>query len=92
VVTLARHDHPRRQHHQLGLSTGRQGLRDVQVHLIAVEVSIVRCSTTQVQPERRPVKDFDLVSHDAHLVQRRLTVEQDDVVVTEVPFDDRTDR
>ena len=56
----------------------------MQVHLVAVEVGVVGRRHRQVHPERRPVQHLDAVAHDGHLVQRRLPVEDDDVVVPQV--------
>ena len=64
------------------------GHRKKQVHLVAVEVGVVRRRDGQVQSERRVVQDFDAMRHDRHLVERRLAVEDDQVVVSQMSFDD----
>ncbi|GIX60902.1 uncharacterized protein BcabD6B2_03370 [Babesia caballi] len=61
------------------------GLRQVQVHLVAVKVRVVRLAYALVEPEGRPRHDPHPVGHDAHPVQRRLPVEEDHVPVPQVP-------
>ena len=56
------------------------------VHLVAIEVSIVRSCHRQVQAERGIWKHLDSVSHDRHLVERGLSIEEDIVTILEMPF------
>ena len=56
------------------------------VHLVAVKVSIVRCTVTNVEPKGPPVHHLCTVGHDGDLVQGRLSIEQNDVTVFHVPF------
>ncbi len=63
----------------------------MQVHLIAVEVGVVRRTDAQVEPEGASVHDPDAVPHHGHPVQRRLPVEQDHVPVDQLPLDDVVD-
>mmetsp|Transcript_10070 Transcript_10070/g.31758 ORF Transcript_10070/g.31758 Transcript_10070/m.31758 type:complete len:430 (+) Transcript_10070:3040-4329(+) len=84
LVGLRRH-HVARHHHQAGhLRLGRQRLRHVQVHLIAVEIRVVRRRHGQVEAEGGVAHHLHPVAHDGHLVQRRLPVEQHQVVVANV--------
>jgi len=59
----------------------------MQVHLIAVKIGIVRRGTRQIHAERRPGQHLDQMAHHAHLVQRRLPVEDNEVAVDHVPLD-----
>ena len=67
---------------------GRTHLRNVDVHFVSVEIGIVGRGAGEVQSERGVVEDADAVTHDGHLVQRRLAVEEDDVAVVDVALDD----
>mmetsp|Transcript_15419 Transcript_15419/g.31430 ORF Transcript_15419/g.31430 Transcript_15419/m.31430 type:complete len:224 (-) Transcript_15419:876-1547(-) len=60
----------------------------MEVHLVSVEVGVVRGRAGKVEAEGRPVEHLSPVAHNTHLVQTRLAVEDDDVVVPEVPLDD----
>ena len=62
-------------------------LRQVQVHLVAVEVSVVGGADALVEPEGPVFEDLRPVRHDREPVQRRLPVEQDDVAVDHVTLD-----
>ena len=62
-------------------------LRAVDVHLVAVKVRVVRRAHALVEPQGPPRHHPRAVSHDGHLMQRRLTVEQQHVAVVQVPFD-----
>ena len=63
-------------------------LRQVQVHLVAVKVGVVRRAHALVEAERAAGQHARAVAHDGHLVQRRLPVEEHDVAVHQVPLDD----
>ena len=75
--------------HQRGtLRCRRLGLRHVYVHLVAVEIGIVRRGCHQTETKRVSGHEPDAVRlHPVH-VETRLTVEHDDIVVGQVPFDD----
>ena len=75
TVRLTGNDDARTKHHLLGFGTGGETLRDVKVHLITIEIGIVRTSTTQVETEGGPIEYLGIVAHDTHLVKRRLTIE-----------------
>lgn len=66
----------------------RNALRDVHVHLVTVEVGILRAGCGDVETERRVGKDTHAVSLHRSLVKRRLAVEEHDVAVDEVAVDD----
>ena len=72
----------------LCLSSCFFGLQDVHVHFVTVEVGVVRRTDGRVHPESLSREDLDIVRHDTHLVQRRLSVEENDIAVAQVPFDD----
>lgn len=50
--------------------------------------SIVRVAHALVESKRAPLEDFGAVRHDADAVQRRLPIEEHDVVVDEVALHD----
>lgn len=60
----------------------------MKVHLITIEIGIVRTSTTQVETKGGPIKNLGIVTHDTHFVKRRLTIEEDDIPITQVTLDD----
>jgi len=74
-------------HEDSGLRARLFALQHVQVHLVAVEVRVVRRTDGEVETERLVGHDADLVGHHRHPVQRGLPVEQHDVAVDELPFD-----
>jgi hypothetical protein len=57
------------------------GLRQVQIHLVAVEVGIVRRAHALVKAEGAARHHARTVRHNRELVQRRLTVEEHHVAV-----------
>ncbi|GIX63994.1 CDP-glycerol:poly(glycerophosphate) glycerophosphotransferase, putative [Babesia caballi] len=59
-------------------------LREVQVHLVTVEVRIVGRGNREVQPEGREGQYLASVTHDTHFVQRGLTVKENEVTVLKV--------
>lgn len=61
-------------------------LGDVHVHLVSIKVCVVRRCDRQVQPEGGVRQDSHAVSHHGHLVQGRLTVEEDQVSIDQVTF------
>jgi hypothetical protein len=71
-------------HQDAGLGAGLLALQHVHVHLVAVEVGVVRRADAEVHAEGLAGHDADLVGHHAHAVQRGLPVEQHDVAVLEV--------
>lgn len=70
----------------LDLRPGLHALGHVQVHLVAVEIGVVRRRAGQVHPEGGPGQHLHPVSHHTHLVQRRLTIENYQVAVADVPL------
>ena len=54
------------------------------VHLVAVKVGVVRGRHRQIQPECRVGKHLHSVTHEGHLVQRGLSIENNVVVVAQV--------
>ncbi len=87
LVCLRRDDLPRGEMDVEDLCPGLHGLRDVQVHLVSVEVGVVRCGVAQVHAEGGPGQDANLVPHHTHLVERGLAVEHHQVAVADVALD-----
>ena len=54
-------------------------LRDVRIHLITIEICIVRASDEHVQTESLVGENLDPMRHHRHFVQRRLPVDQERV-------------
>ena len=44
-------------------------LGDVHIHLIAIEIGIVRASARQVQAKGGKIQNFHAMAHDGHFVQ-----------------------
>jgi len=80
LVGLWSDDLPRSQVNVENFGSSLHGLRHVQVHLVAVEVSVVRRSVTQVHSKCRPRQNLHLVTHHTHFVERGLTVENDLII------------
>ncbi|KAH3669375.1 hypothetical protein OGAPHI_001496 [Ogataea philodendri] len=79
--------------HQVhGLCTGLLCLWNVQVHLVSIEIGVVRSTNTLVQTERSPWPDLGEMAHDRQTVQRRLSVEQNDVSVLDVSLHNVSNR
>lgn len=57
------------------------------VHLVTIEISVVRSCDGQVESECRKRKHLDSMTHDGHLMQRWLPVEQDIVSILQVSLD-----
>lgn len=54
------------------------------VHLISVEVCIVRSGHREIQPESREGENFHTMTHEGHLMEGRLTVEYHIVIVLQM--------
>ena len=65
-------------------------LNHVQVHFVAVEVSVVWGTHSQVEPESVTFHDANFVNHHRHAVKRRLSVEDGNVSVDQVSLDEQT--
>src|SRR5215218_3944865 len=76
-VVAREHQHPR-----LGLGLG--GQRQVDRHLVAVEVRVERVADERVDLDRLALDQHRLERLDAQAVQRRREVEQDGVLVDEI--------
>jgi len=59
-------------------------LRNVKVHLITIEISIVWWTYSRIQAECSSVHQNNPVSHNGHSVQRRLTVEENNIIVSQL--------
>ena len=73
-------------HEDQRLGPGLVALQYVQVHLVAIEVSVVWRTDAQIEAEGLAGHHPDGVGHHGHAVQGRLPVEQDHVLVHEVPL------
>ena len=70
---------------EIMFSSGHLRLRKVCIHFITIKVSIVGFAVAVVQPhDLLPLEDPRLVSHNAGLVQGRLSVEQHGVTVLQM--------
>ena len=67
-------------------STRLFSLRYVHVHFIPIKVGVIRRTDCRVESEGLAFHNLDPVCHDAHAVQRRLTVEEHDIAVPEMPL------
>mmetsp|Transcript_9387 Transcript_9387/g.23364 ORF Transcript_9387/g.23364 Transcript_9387/m.23364 type:complete len:203 (+) Transcript_9387:4275-4883(+) len=61
-------------------------LPEMQIHLVAVEVSVVGRRHSEVESQRREGHDFDAVPHHGHLVQGWLPIEDDVIAIHHVPL------
>lgn len=86
LVVLWGHDLARHSHDLFDLCLCLVALRDVHIHLVAVEIGIVRRRHTQVKSESLERQDFDPMAHQRHLVKGGLPIEDDVVAVTNVPL------
>eukprot|EP00959_Pyramimonas_sp_CCMP1952_P413652 8667311-Pyramimonas_sp.AAC.3 len=74
-------------HHELErLRLGFYALRHMHVHLVAVEVGVVRARHRQVEAEGGVGHHAHAVAHDGHLVQRGLPVEEHHVPGLQMPL------
>jgi len=78
-------------HQQERFSSRFFRLRQVHVHFISIEIRIVRRTNTRVEAKRFPLHNFNAVRHDGNFVQRGLSIEEDNVAILHVPFDDVAD-
>ena len=69
------HDLVRNRRDLCEFRRGLVGLRDVRVHLITVEVCVIRRRDGYIETEGVVGKHLDTVTHHRHAVKRRLTVE-----------------
>ena len=86
LVGLRRDDVTGDRHDLLDLGTGLLALHQMHVHLVTIEIGVIRRSHRQVEPEGGVWQDADPVAHHGHLMQRRLTVKDDHVAIHHVPF------
>ena len=84
LIRLWRDNVPGNSHDRHRFRPRLQSLRNVHVHLVAIEIGVVRARDAQVEAERRVRQDAHAVAHHRHLVQRGLPVEEHDVAVLEV--------
>mmetsp|Transcript_69402 Transcript_69402/g.196752 ORF Transcript_69402/g.196752 Transcript_69402/m.196752 type:complete len:322 (+) Transcript_69402:2868-3833(+) len=67
-----------------GLCAGLLSLRQVQVHLVPVEVGVVGGAHALIETQRAPWHDLRPVGHDRQSVQRGLAIEEHDVAIPHV--------
>ena len=75
----------------LQFCSGFIALRDVHVHLVAVEVGIVGGADRQVQSESIVGKDSDPMTHHTHSMEGGLSVEKNVVTILKGSLDDGTE-
>ena len=54
------------------------------VHFISVEVGVIRCGNTEIKAESLVIKNFYAMTHHRHLMQRRLSIKNDVIVILEM--------
>ncbi|GBE61230.1 CDP-glycerol:poly(glycerophosphate) glycerophosphotransferase, putative [Babesia ovata] len=86
TVTLRGDNLLRHKHEVFYLRTRFVRLGEMEVHFVSIEIRIVRRGYRQVQTERRVRQDLATVSHDTHLVKRRLPIKQDEVTILQMPL------
>ena len=84
MIPMTGLNHLRHHAQLLYLCFSLKALGDVHVHLITIKISIVRCGHTQVKTECRPGKYFDPVTHHGHLVQSRLVIEHNNIIINQM--------
>lgn len=70
-----------------GFGTAFFGLRDVDVHFIAVKICVVGATDLKIEAKSAVGHDTDLMSHNGHSVEGGLAIEEDYIAITEVAFD-----
>mmetsp|Transcript_63111 Transcript_63111/g.150780 ORF Transcript_63111/g.150780 Transcript_63111/m.150780 type:complete len:202 (-) Transcript_63111:1262-1867(-) len=76
-VALRRHHLSRVQHHVFDLRPRLVRLSEMKIHLISVEVRVVRRRDCKIESQCRKRHYLGPVTHHAHLVQRWLAIEDD---------------
>lgn len=76
------------EHKIASLSPGLLGLGHMDVHLIAIKVSVERLDTALIKSQSAVLHDLRSEAHYADAVQRRLSVEEDTVSITKMSFHD----
>lgn len=56
------------------------------IHLIAIKISIIGRSNTQIHSKSRVGQHFDPMTHHTHFVQRGLSVKQNQISIVQVAF------
>ena len=65
----------------------RRRLWHVEIHLVSVEIRVVRIGAAQIQPERVSTHQLDAVAHHSDFVKRWLAIEYDYVVILQKTLD-----
>ena len=87
LVGLGRHNQSGHQCQLQNRGARFHRLLHMQIHFVAVEIGIVRRGDGQIEAKRGPRQHLHQMAHHTHFVQRRLPIENDDVIVPDVPFD-----
>lgn len=87
TIRLGGDDLLRNVHDLEQLSLRLVRLRDVHVHLVSVEVGVVGRGDAKIQAERLVTHHANPVGHHTHLVERGLTIEDDNIAVIDVTLD-----
>jgi hypothetical protein len=86
LATLGSDDVLSHSHEVLGFGSRLDGLRNMDVHFVAVEVCVERSADALVEAQSPSLADLDFEAHHADSVQTGLPVEDDDVPVPEMPL------
>jgi hypothetical protein len=58
----------------------------MEIHLVTVKIRIVGCTDAFIEAESAVRQNLGSVTHNGKFMQRRLTVEQDDIFIHHMPF------
>ena len=70
----------------LKLRSGFIRLRDVHVHLITIEIGVIRRADREIEAEGIIGKNSDAVTHHTHTMECRLSIKQHIISVLECSF------
>lgn len=56
------------------------------IHLVAVEVSVERRANALIKPQSSSLRNFNLEAHHADTMQARLTIENNYVTISKMSF------
>ena len=85
-VLLRRDDLARYQHDLGNLRTSFHILRSVQVHLVSIEIGVVRSGTREIETEGGVGEYLHAMAHHGHFVKRGLTVEDNIITIAKMSF------
>jgi hypothetical protein len=74
----------RNSHDLFDLGMRLETLGHMHIHLVTIKICIIGRCYCQVQSERRVRKYLDFMAHDGHLMERGLSVEQDEISIAQM--------